>query len=508
MYYVKARLENVPNNILISRLKYKIIYLNNGEELSATPISSFFKDKTTQKLQIPSNYQAKLELFVDNIKKRTFDLIVMKEGSRSLSSLNFKYVEGVSNKTENNIKDVFIEAGQCAFIIMLNYETISSFLKRIYKFQPTAKEYRLFRINNTHLDVAQSGNLNEKLRPGQIIILTNELLGIDNKEYKNLKKIALEVEQELAINRKNPQFDERFHALQNEIIIEMLESDSLKLLSKMTENDYKASLKNASINYDSNGCVIGSVDIDNYSLPSVNFGYETTNAFLLAAAEIDGYENRYNSLLRLKINSHQLALSRYESLAKLAEQYQRTRNVDMSKNSVELRRFINANQHAINQLGDSLKSKFISIELRRDYASISKMLVNGNGFMSAQHERLKKYASHIKNTVGLSMTLRWGGRIIFGWTLIEAGKSIKAATNKGNPEYTRKIVFVETAKVEAALVGGAAGAFTGRVLYMAVSINPYARAGQVLMTVLGMGGAVGGSLLVDKALYKGMGLCK
>ncbi len=43
---------------------------------------------------------------------------------------------------------------------------------------------------------------------------------------------------------------------------------------------------------------------------------------------------------------------------------------------------------------------------------------------------------------------------------------------------------------------------------MAVSINPYARAGQVLMTVLGMGGAVGGSLLVDKALYKGMGLCK
>lgn len=508
MYYVRARVDNLPSSISINRLKYRIAYFNKGKEISSTPISSFFKDNTTQKLQIPPLYQAKLDLYIDNIKRQSFNLIVMKEGSGSLSSLNFKYVQGISEKEENTVKEVFVEAGQCAFIIMLNYETISNFLKRIYKFQPTAKEYRLFRINNSHLDVAQSGNLNEKLRPGQIIILTNELLPADNKDYKKLKETALEVEQVLAVNRKNPQFDERFHALHNEILVDMLESDSLKLQSKISENDYKASLKNSSISYDSNGCVIGSVDVENYTFPSINFGYETTNAFLLAAGEIDGYEKKYNSNLKLKINAHQLALSRYESLAKLAEQYQKTKNVDLSKNFEELSRFLKANQYAINELGNALKSKFISVELRRDYASISKMLVSGNGFMSAQHKRLKKYASHIRNTVGLSMTLRWGGRIIFGWTLIEAGKSIKAAADKGNAEYTRKIIFVETAKVEAALVGGAAGAATGRVLYMAFTINPYARAGQVIMTVLGMGGAVGGSLFVDKALYKGMGLCK
>jgi len=101
-----------------------------------------------------------------------------------------------------------------------------------------------------------------------------------------------------------------------------------------------------------------------------------------------------------------------------------------------------------------------------------------------------------------------GGRLIFAWTLYEAGKTIKSAADKGNVEYTRKIIFVETAKIEGALIGGAAGATAARTFFMIMGITPYGRAGQIVLTALGMGGAIGGSMIVDKALYQGMGLCR
>lgn len=59
------------------------------------------------------------------------------------------------------------------------------------------------------------------------------------------------------------------------------------------------------------------------------------------------------------------------------------------------------------------------------------------------------------------------------------------------------------------MVGGAVGAgVVGCGLIGFLGISPYAKAGQVIITVAGVGGAVGLSEVVDKALYKTMGLCK
>ncbi|MCO8089650.1 hypothetical protein [Acinetobacter indicus] len=140
-----------------------------------------------------------------------------------------------------------------------------------------------------------------------------------------------------------------------------------------------------------------------------------------------------------------------------------------------------ANKYSLDALDKSLQSKFLAYEVRKDYARFSNLLVSGNGVIGVVDERLYVYEKMIKQTTGLSTALRWGGRIILMWTVVEAGKTVAAATKKNNNVYTRKVIFVETAKAEAAIMMGAAGAGVTRKLIKFLSIHPYAKAGQVII---------------------------
>lgn len=503
-------IEKVLDNLTIKNFKYKITK-TIGSKIIYTSIHLMFnQNKTIPIIVNDSSEKIQIDVYLNS---KWFNGYILKhykaDASIKFDKTSLKSSISQNSEVKNTIKDVYLESNSdCGYIIMMAFETISDFLDRIYEKKPTADDYRVFRLNNSHLDVAQSGNLSEKLRPGQVVIISHKKISSNNPKLKATKRIALNVEQELAKNRKDPRFDERFHAIHNEVLISILMNENISLEGIISEAEYKRSLAQASIKYDNNGCVIGEMDLDSYEIPSVNFGYESTNAFFLTAGEIENYEKKYNAKIALNKQAHFDTMSRYNKLAELAEQYQRTRGVNFRDNFSQADRFVKANQYSLDALGETLKSKFLTYEVRRDYSKLSDLLIKGSGVIGNIEERLIIYDKMIKHTTGLSTAVRWGGKIMLMWTAYESGKTVMAATAKNNNVYTRKIIFVETTKAEGAIVGGAAGAAIGRGLVTVLGISPYGRVGQIAMTVLGLGGAAGTSIMIDKAMYKSMGLCK
>ncbi|WP_335960107.1 hypothetical protein [Acinetobacter bereziniae] len=503
-------IEEVPHNLSIEKFKYKVTKKIGEKVIYTSKLMSFSKNKTFLIKVDDASEKVQADLYLNDKWFKGYILRHYKSDAEiKFDKASLKSTQSLNSEDENKIKDVYLKSqSDCGYIILMSFEVISDFLNRIYQNKPTADDYRVFRLNNSHIDFLQSGNLNEKLRPGQVIIISHSLISANNSKLKAMKDIALRVEQELAIHRKDPRFDERFHAIHNELLISILMDKNISLEGVISEAEYRKSLALASIKYDNNGCVIGEIDLDNYELPSVNFGYETTNAFFLTAEQLNNYEQKYNARIELNKQAHLNAMNRYNRLAELAEQYQKKRGVTLSNNFTETSRFIQANKYSIDALGEALKSKFLDYEVRKDYMRLQDLLIKGSGVIGTVEERLYVYEKMIKHTTGLSTAVRLGGKIMLMWTAYEAGKTVYSATKKNNNMYTRKIIFVETSKAEAAIVAGAAGAAAGRGLVTVIGLNPYGRAGQVVMTVLGMGSAAGASIMVDKALFKSMGLCK
>lgn len=506
-------LSEFPKHVDIRKYRYRVTVTSQDKKRSLVSDENTFipHSQKTRPIEVYDDTdKVQIDIYLNKIWMGGYILRHYQKNAKiAYDQAKIKSTTASNSEKKNHIKEVHLkDSSDCGYIILMSFEIIDSFLKRIYKNKPTAKDYSVFRTNNSHIDALQSGNLNEKLRPGQVIILSHSTITSTNPKLKAMKELALKVEQELAKQRKDPRFDERFHAIHNELLIDIIEEENISVEGVISEAEYKKSLAEASIKYDNNGCVIGSVNVDGYELPSVNIGYETMNAFLLTAEQVDNYEKKSNAKIRLQKEAHLEAMNRYNRLAELAEQYQKNRRVNLATNYAETQRFVAANKYSLDALDKSLQSKFLAYEVRKDYARFSNLLVSGNGVIGVVDERLYVYEKMIKQTTGLSTALRWGGRIMLMWTVVEAGKTVAAATKKNNNVYTRKVIFVETAKAEAALVGGAAGAILSKRLVGFLGITPHAKVGQVVITIGGMASAVGLSVVVDKALYKTMGLCK
>jgi len=503
-------IEEVPHNLSIVKFKYKVTKKIGNKVIYTSKFMSFNRNRTFLIKVDDDSEKVQADVYLNDKWFKGYILKHYKSDAEiKFDKASLKSTQSLNSEEKNKIKDVYLQSlSDCGYIILMSFEVIGDFLNRIYEYKPTADDYRVFRVNNSHIDALQSGNLNEKLRPGQVIIISHSSISANNSKLKAMKDIALKVEKELAIHRKDSRFDERFHAIHNELLISILINENISLEGVISEVEYKKSLALASIKYDNNGCVIGEINLENYEIPSVNFGYETTNAFFLTVEQISNYEQKYNSKIELNKQAHLNAMNRYNRLAELAEQYQKTRGVTLSNNFTEISRFIQANKYSIDALGEALKSKFLAYEVRKDYMKLQDLLVKGSGIIGTVEERLYIYEKMIKHTTGLSTAVRWGGKIMLMWTAYEASKTVYSATKKNNNMYTRKIIFVETSKAEVAIVAGAAGATAGRGLVTIIGFNPYGRVGQVVMTVLGMGSAAGASIVVDKALFKSMGLCK
>lgn len=502
----------VPKHLTILQYRYRVtIKSPDKKRNSVSQKLSFMKSAKTNVIEVLDDQEkVQVDVYLNDIWMGGYILRHYKKDAKvAYDQTRIKSTTAQNSESPNHIKEVYLKSpSDCGYIILMSFEIIDTFLNRLYKNKPTAQEYQIFRTNNSHIDALQSGNLNEKLRPGQVVILSHSTITSTNPKLKAMKDLAFRVEQELARHRKDPRFDERFHAIHNELLISIIEEENISVEGVISEAEYKRSLAEASIKYDNNGCVIGEINVNGYELPSVNIGYETTNAFLLTAEQIENYEKKSNATIRLQKEAHLETMNRYNRLAELAEQYQKNRRVNLATNFAETQRFVAANKYSLDALGKSLQSKFLAYEVRKDYARFANMLVSGNGVIGVVNERLYVYEKMIKQTTGLSTTLRWGGRIMLMWTVVEAGKTVAAATKKNNHIYTRKVIFIETAKAEAALVGGVFGAGVGRGLLTFLSILPQAKAGQVIMTIGGLAGAAGSSMFVDKALYQSMGLCK
>lgn len=127
------------------------------------------------------NRQTNKEIKVQTILAKTYE----KQNNWSLYA--YKVSSGTTKKEKENIKEIYLNNGEVAWYLIKNREFATSWARKVYKNQLTAKDWEILKQNNPHIPQFDS---KATLTPGQVIILSNSTTAKELPEYKKLAKEA------------------------------------------------------------------------------------------------------------------------------------------------------------------------------------------------------------------------------------------------------------------------------------------------------------------------------
>ncbi|OXL28009.1 hypothetical protein [Psychrobacter sp. DAB_AL32B] len=365
-----------------------------------------------------------------------------------------------TKKDPNTIRKLLIDTTEVGWIIIDKQYSIESFLKKIYKNEPTDKEESIFRSNNSHL----TGTPVLSLQPGDFVILSNTS-NDKNKELAKMKKDAKAAKIEFDKVKKELEFNPERFASNADFLHDMLR-----------KVDYVALTKDEVKNADkpSNGFNYAAIPAG-ISQGIITFN-ETNNAKVTEAYTrlVEAYEDarkttydKHGKPVKSKLDNPKKFNSFRQSYPKL------------------IKDFDNAFSQSYFKYETGLTASNIRKQVRKDVIIRSSRYKGGIG----------AYVKNFKKLGKMTKIVEGGGNILVAVSIGDATMNVKEAYDSGDIDHIRKTVITETLKLEGGLAGGWVGGAGGAALATAVIGVGTGGVGFIVIGVVAAGFGVAGGIL-------------
>lgn len=439
-------IEKVLDNLTIKNFKYKITKTIGSKIIYTSKHLMFDKNKTIPIIIHDSMEKIQIDVYLNS---KWFNGYILKhykaDATIKFDKASLKSTDSLNSENTNHIKGLSISTkAEVGWLLVKKEQTFDSLLRLIYKKVPNHTELDIFRHANAHISDLQDLNLNKKIKPGQIIIITNKKSSPELTEYKKLALDAEKIYQSLCLRKG---FDPIFFANNFELLMNYV---SLAKETQIAKIEYEKTIQGHKESY------CGSVTI-NKEVESLNAisTYASQSKEKLDNIKIDIEQERVkllNENLLKQLDSDFLALQK----AKAEEIRNKTKEGNNKHNSD----FKRKNYEIYQRIEKSLSQNFALVIQNRDLAKTLKNIVNDNSGVRGKDflGGLKPIVQSMEHIGNATISMKLGLKVVFYFYIIDSATKIYGAYQTGDSEYTLKVTTVETLNITGGVAGGALGA--------------------------------------------------
>lgn len=441
----QAALTNVPEHIALPRLKY-VITAKTSEAKSTyvSKLTSFDKFMKTHKIEV--NYDTavvQVDIFLDGKWYQGAILPHLAQSeSGKFTEVKFKYHQAQSSPIdEKKIQKVYIKEGvEVGWKLIKKEQTFDELLREIYKKVPNHTERDIFRHANAHLSDLQDLNLSKKIKPGQIVLITNKKASPELTEYK---KLALEAERIFQFLCTQNGFDPKFFANNFELLMDYI---ALAQQVQVARVEYLKTVEGHKESY------CGDV--------ALNQKVESANA---AAIYSDQTKNKMDDHKLQRLNQDLLARLNND-IAALQRAYrteaQGKTKLSNPKHDADFKR---KNYHLYQRIEQTISGNFVKLQNNKEFAKTLKNIVRDtSGVKAPDFMGGLKLNVKMMETIGrATISLKLGMKLVLYFYIAESAVKVYGASQTGDTAYTVKVATVETVNIGGSMLLGSLGAAVG-----------------------------------------------
>ncbi|WP_448760980.1 hypothetical protein [Acinetobacter tandoii] len=449
MQYSRLQLK-VKEPLKLTDLTYKFIVYNKSTRKQTVFEGRFDKQGFTQWYDIRNSNTI---LFYEvNIRGELLQRISVKtypSKSNNWSVFTIKNTSATTKMVTENIKEIYLNEGRVGWYLVKQKETMLNWSKRVFKRPLTNSDWNILRSNNAHISNIAPIKI---LTPGQIIILCNNTTA---KDLANYRAKAKQAESKFTTLLQDSSFDPLYFANTYDQLQEIKkQSDLVGLVKEPIKPDFSE------------------IFAENLK----------KDPFIFAAKE--GVDSGVN----LIGHANKEAASSYTALLKYMD-YEKS-----IKSKISTRRHFSGfeRQYAddIKRMNKAAGQRFFSWNHGIDYKN-NRDAIRRTVFVRAKNNSsIDEYIKNMDETSKVSKGLKYGGRLIFAWDVVNSVQSVADVYQTGNSEATRKEIIKQTGKIEGGIIGGAIGAKAGAIVGGVVIGVAGGTVGLPVLVVLGVVGVV------------------
>ncbi len=436
-------ISSIPENLTIDNYQYIMTATSTEAKKNYVSKKSSFERSKTHQLEIFYDTAiVQVDIYLNNNWQAGFKLKHYKnDASIKYDQASLKSTTSLNSKNAGHVKDLQIsQNAEVGWKLIKKEQTFDSLLKEIYLKVPTHIELDIFRHANAHLSDLQDLNLNNKVKPGQIILVTNKKSSPELNEYKRL---ALEAERIFQFLCTQKGFDPSFYANNFELLMDYF---SVIQQAQIAKIEYQKTVEGHKESY------CGDV--------TLNKNVESLNAAAIYSErskdEIDNVKvKRLNQDLIKQLNLDVMAIQQ----AKQKEIINKTKLAN-PKHDVEFRK---KNYILYQKLENTISKNFVKMHDDREFAKVLKNIVKDtSGVRAEKYMGGLKLNVKVMETIGrATISLKIGSKLVLYFYIAESATKVYGAYQTGDMEYTMKVATVETLNVGGGWLGGIGGAALG-----------------------------------------------
>lgn len=439
-----------PKHLNVKNYGYVITAKGNGFKTYNSGYLNFKKNKTIQVNVVSKDITVQVDIFLNGNQWQRGVILkhFPKDGKLTLNKISLKSTQALNSENTGHIKELKLtQNAEVGWLLVKKEQTFDSILKFIYKKTPTRVELDIFRHANAHISDLQDLNLNKKIKPGQIILVTNKKNSSELTEYKKLALDAEKIYQNLCLRKG---FDPTFFANNFELLMDYV---SLAKEAQIAKIEYEKTVQGHKENY------CGSITI-NKEVETLNAisDYSTKSKDELDRIKIDVEQEKIkvlNKNLLKQLDSDFLALQNIKA--------EEIRNKTKEGNNKHNSDFKRKNYQIYQRIENTLSQNFAQVIQNKDLAKTLKNIVNDNSGVRGKNflGGLKPVVQSMEHIGNATISMKLGLKVVFYFYIIDSATKVYGAYQTGNSEYTLKVATVETLNIGGGVAGGALGGVIG-----------------------------------------------
>ena len=481
-------LSEIPKYVDIRKYRYRVTVTSQDKKRSLVSDENTFipHSQKTRPIEVYDDTdKVQIDIYLNKIWMGGYILRhYQKDAKIAYDQAKIKSTTASNSEQKNHTKEVKIsQNAEVGWKLIKKEQTFDELLREVYKKVPNHSELDIFRHANAHISDLQDLNLNKKVKPGQIILITNKKSSPELSEHK---KLALEAEKIFQYLCTQNGFDPNFYANNFELLMDYL---ALAQQVQIARVEYLKTVEGHKESY------CGDI--------TFNKKAESTNAVAI-----------YSDQTKQKLDDQKIQRLNQELLGKLNNDIavlQRSYNTEVRgktklsnpKHDADFRR---KNYHLYQRIEQTIAANFIQLQDNKEFAKTLKNVVRDtSGVKAPDFMGGLKLNVKMMETIGrATISLKLGMKLVLYFYIAESATKIYGASQTGDTAYTVKVATVETANIGGGILIGGLGAAGGAKLGAMAG----AEIGLILAPVtggasIGIGGVIGAGI---GAVIGGVGL--
>lgn len=438
-------IEEVPHNLSIVKFKYKVTKKIGNKVIYTSKFMSFNKNKTFLIKVDDDSEKVQADVYLNDKWFKGYILKHYKSDAEiKFDKASLKSTQSLNSENTGHIKELKLsQDAEVGWLLVKKEQTFDSLLKKIYKKVPTRSELDVFRHANAHISDLQDLNLNKKVMPGQIILITNKK---HSKQLSEHKKLALEAERIFQFLCSQEGFDPEFYANNFELLVDYL---NLAKQVQIAKFEYLKTVDGHKEIY------CGDI--------TLNKDAEALNAVGIYSDKFNEKNSKYNEKMTGRAREILVEQLNKDVLALQAAYQSELKNNTKYGNNKHHAAFRKKYYEIFLKIEQTVSNNFVVMKDNKEFSKTLKNIVKDTSGVRAPDFMggLKFNVSLMEQIGRATISLKLGMKLVLYFYIAESATKVYGAYNTGDSEYAMKVTTVEVLYLGTGYAAGMAGTWLG-----------------------------------------------